>query len=110
MTETEFQIEEFEFLENLKNSSLYQRMKELSRMINADEGLNHLAEERDSYMALADKEKDDEKKHELLVLFNQKDNELRSSPLMKEYLSIYQSLRAILTNLADALTKEIKLL
>ncbi len=110
MTETEFQIEEFEFLENLKNSSLYQRMKELSRMINADEELNHLAEERDSYMALADKEEDDEKKHELLVLFNQKDNELRSSVLMKEYLSIYQSLRAILTNLADALTKEIKLL
>jgi cell fate (sporulation/competence/biofilm development) regulator YlbF (YheA/YmcA/DUF963 family) len=110
MTETEFQNEESEFLENLKNSSLYQRMKELSRTINADESLNLLAEERDSYMALADKEEDPNKKHELLVTFNKKDNELRSSPLMAEYLSLYQTLRSLLTHLADALTKEIKLL
>ncbi len=110
MTETEFQNEEFEFLENLKNSSLYQRMKQLSREINYDENLNKLAEERDSYLAKADSEQDPIKKRELLITFNQKDNELRSSPLMAEYLSLYQSLRSILTHLADALTKEIKLL
>lgn len=107
MTENEFLNEEFEFLEKVKSSSLYQRMITLSKQIDTDKRLVSIAEERDSFLQQAEKEKDSIRKKELLLSFNKKDNELRETPLMAEYLSLYQTLRLLLTRLADSLTKEI---
>ena len=108
MEEIEFMNEEFQFLESFKNSENYQEMKKLSEKIYQDDRLVSLSEERDSYIAMAEKETDEKKKHDYLVLSNQKDEELRRNPLMAEYLDRYQKLRHILVMISDRLTKEIK--
>lgn len=108
MTQNEFAEEEFQFIEALKNSSLYQEMKSLSNKIDDDPELVSLSQKRDSYLQEADKEKDPEKKKALLIEFNKTDEELRSKPLMKEYLERYQQIRHLLNHLSDELTKEIK--
>lgn len=108
MEEIEFMNEEFRFLESFKNSKIYLEMKELSSKIYRDEKLVSLSEERDSYIAMAEKENDEKKKHELLVMSNQKDEELRKNPLMAEYLVRYQQLIHVLVMISDRLTKEIK--
>ena len=108
MTQNEFLEEEFKFLEMLKNTSVYRRMKELSKEISLNVDLTELASERDSYLEQASNEENAEKKHDLLVLFNKKDNELRSHPLMKEYLALYSSIHSRLSHLSNLLTKEIK--
>lgn len=99
--------EEFAFLEKLRNTTTYQEMVELSRRMDEDESLKDLSTKRDSYFQLADSTKDEEKKHEYLLKFNQLDEELRNHPMMKEYLKRYQEIRKLLNHLQDGLTKEI---
>lgn len=103
MNGSEFMAEEFQYLADLKSSEEYQKMKELSAKIDADEELSRLASERDKLYAQADKAEGEERK-KLLSAFSKKDEELRSSPLMKEYLSYYLSIKKRLVALQDALT------
>ena len=104
---SEFQEEEFAFLEKVKTSEEYQRMKKLSREIEEDPELTSLAKRRDALFLEAENEKDPSKKQALLRQFKEEDDALRSSPKMKEYLSLYQQVRKILVALQDSLTKEI---
>lgn len=108
MKDIEFLEKEFSFISELKSSSSYLKMKELSHNIDNDQELIFLSNKRDNYISLADKEKDPFKKRELLIEFNKTDEELREHPLMKEYLFLYQEFRHLLNNLANALTKEIR--
>ena len=108
MDESKFIEEEFDFLESVKNSSLYQEMVSLAKKIDEDEELSSLAKKRDNFFLLADQEKDKEKKREYLVQFKEQDDLLRNSPLMKEYLEKYNALRQLLNHLQDGLTKEMK--
>ncbi len=108
MDESKFIEEEFDFLESVKNSSLYQEMVSLAKKIDEDEELSSLAKKRDNFFLLADQEKDKEKKREYLLQFKEQDDLLRNSPLMKEYLEKYNALRQLLNHLQDGLTKEMK--
>lgn len=106
---SEFQEEEFSFLEHLKGTDEYQRMKALSKEIEQDEKLTSLAKERDALFLSANAEKEERKKHALLLEFKAKDDMLREDSKMKEYLSLYQKIRHLLVSLSDRLTKEIRL-
>ncbi len=108
MDESKFIEEEFDFLESVKNSSLYQEMVSLAKKIDEDEELSSLAKKRDDFFLLADQEKDKERKREYLLQFKEQDDLLRNSPLMKEYLEKYNVLRQLLNHLQDGLTKEMK--
>lgn len=108
MTENEFLQEEFQFLDDIKNSSLYRHMMELSNKINENNELILLATERDRCLEEADKEADKDKKHSLLVRFNKLDNELKQHPLMVEYLQAYHALHQLIAKLSSGLTKEVK--
>lgn len=105
----EFQEEEFSFLEHLKGTDEYQRMKALSKEIEQDEKLTSLAKERDALFLSANNEEEESKKHALLLEFKAKDDMLREDPKMKEYLALYQKIRHLLVSLSDRLTKEIQL-
>lgn len=106
---SEFQEEEFSFLEHLKGTDEYQRMKALSKEIEEDERLTSLAKERDALFLSANYEEDEAKKHALLLEFKKKDDALKEDPKMKEYLALYQEIRHLLVSLSDRLTKEILL-
>ncbi len=108
MTDLEFMNEEFQFLDKVKHCSSYLRMKEISQEMEKDEKLFSLAKERDSYFSKSLNEKEEDKKRNLLLLFSQKDEELRNYPLMKEYLSLYQPLQKLMRKLSDELTRKIK--
>ncbi len=108
MDESKFIEEEFSFLENVKNSSLYQDMLSLAKRIDEDEELSSLAKKRDEFFLLADQEKDKNMKREYLLQFKKQDDLLRNMPLMKEYLEKYNTLRQLLNHLQDGLTKEMK--
>lgn len=107
MNDSEFIELEYRFLDDLKSSDIYKEMKRLSKLIDEDDELRRLGEERDEFLTLADKEKDPEKKKELLLSFNQKDKEIRENALMKEYLFYYEKVRRILIHLSDGLNKEL---
>lgn len=108
MTELEFTENEFQFIEELKSTKIYQRMKALSKEMNEDEYLLSLSNERDSYLEKADHCNDKKEKQKLLIKFNETDEKLRKTPKMKEYLELYQQLQKVLLRLSDSLTKEIK--
>lgn len=108
MTQTEFIEKEFQFLQQVKDTDIYKRLIALSKEIDGNQNLAALSKERDAFFLKADQEEDKIKKREYLILFNQKDEELRSSPLMKEYLSLYEALQSIFRELSIQLTKEMK--
>ena len=108
MNENEFLQEEFQFLDDIKNSSLYHHMLEVSDKINENEELILLAKERDHALEEADKESDKDNKHALLVKFNKLDNELKNHPLMVDYLQTYHTLHQLIAKLSSGLTKEVK--
>ena len=107
MTSTQFMMEESQFLQNVRESTLYQRIQKLNSLLNEDETCVSLAQKRDELLLLANEEKDEEKKQSLLKQANQFDNELRNQDLMKEYLFYYQKLRKLINTLCDGLTKEV---
>ena len=107
MTETEFIDKEYQLIEDIKNSELYKKYKALSREIENDEQLLSLAKERDDILKMADNEKDSTKKKELLLQFAQKEKEIDSVPLMREYKEVYQAVRKLINHLTNGLNKEI---
>lgn len=109
MKETDFIEREFAFLDDFRSSELYRECKDLSHRINEDETLLRLDKEREEILKSADAQQDPEKKRALLVAYKEKDEEIRHTPLMMEYLDRYERLRKILNRLTDGLIKEIYL-
>lgn len=100
---------EFSFIDDVKNSSCYREMKELSDQIEHDSHLQSLAKKRDDVFLSAQNIEDEAQKKEMLKEFARIDDEIKNDPLVIEYLDRYTQLRRMLNHLQDALLREIKI-
>lgn len=107
MTEEQFIQEEEQFLQAIKESELYQKMKELSSAIDHDSALRSLAEKRNFLYEQAGYYTG-EKREELLKEFKKTDDEFKANPIVKEYLENYRKLKRILNAVSDSFMKELR--
>ncbi len=106
MDSSEFYLEELDFIEEIKSSDSYLKLKRLSKEIDDNKTLNALAKERDECYQLANDAKDDNKS--LLIKAKKLDDGLRNHPLVKEYLKQYQEVKNILKIIEEGILLKIK--
>ncbi len=101
-----FYLEELAFIDELKSSDNYLKLKRLSKEIDDDITLNSLAKERDECYQLANDAKDDNRA--LLIKAKELDDELKQHPLVKEYLKQYQEIKAVLKIIEEGILLKLK--
>ena len=109
MNREEFEAEEFDFIDKVRQTALYRKIKELSDEINQDDELKKLSQERDALFAKARERKDGEEKEKAIQSAKEKDTKLLNSEKRREYLFYYNKRQRILNHLTSKLTQEIRL-
>lgn len=105
MTEEVFLLEEERLLDEIRNSSLYLKMKELSSEIDLSEEINDLAKKRDEYFSMSAYAVSDEEKEKLIQKGREYDLHILEQPLVKEYLSYYHRVRDLLNQISGMFSK-----
>jgi len=105
----EFEAEEFDFIQAVKSSALYQKIKALSEEIDKDGELKSLSRKRNDLFGKAVNREDGAEKEKIRKEAKQADEALLSSPKRKEYLFYYEKRQKILNHLTAKITEEVLL-
>ncbi len=109
MKDEEFIEEEYQFIDDLKNSDIYKEMKRLSREIDLSLELNKLKDERDKALELyLSNETSSEDKEKYLVVYKEAEKKISEDPLVIEYLDYYNRVRKILKIVEENILRESK--
>ncbi len=109
MKDEEFIEEEYQFIDDLKNSDIYKEMKRLSREIDLNLELNKLKDERDKALELyLSNETSSEDKEKYLVVYKEAEKKISEDPLVIEYLDYYNRVRKILKIVEENILRESK--
>ncbi len=95
-----FYLEELSFIEEVRNSSLYQKMMTLSKQIDQDEEIKNLASKRDDCYKNASSLSDQEREI-LLKEAKLLDDKIKEKEIVKEYLSVRAELKRTLKPIED---------
>lgn len=106
MNSETFYLEELDFIDSLKDSPQYQRLKELSKEIDEDEELVSLAKRRDDYYQRA--YAFEVPPQELLIEAKRCDDEIHSHQSVKEYMKVYKEIKDILKIVEEGILQKAK--